>query len=61
MFEDLGVGKILLILLVIMVLFGAKRLPDVAKGIGKGIRDFKKALKEDDEVNPSDKDKKTDK
>jgi sec-independent protein translocase protein TatA len=61
MFEDLGVGKILLILLVFMVLFGAKRLPDVAKGIGKGIRDFKKALKEDDEENPSDKDKKTDK
>ena len=61
MFEDLGIGKILLILLVIMVLFGAKRLPDVAKGIGKGIRDFKKALKEDDEEKPSDKDKKMDK
>jgi sec-independent protein translocase protein TatA len=61
MFEDLGVGKILLILLVFMVLFGAKKLPDLAKGIGKGIRDFKKALKEDDEEKPSEKDNKTDK
>jgi sec-independent protein translocase protein TatA len=61
MFEDLGVGKILLILIVFMVLFGAKRIPDLAKGFGKGIRDFKKALKDDDEEKPSDKDNKTDK
>jgi sec-independent protein translocase protein TatA len=52
---------LLLILLVILVLFGAKKIPDVAKGIGKGIRDFKKALKEDDEEIPPDKDKKLDK
>jgi|CZKP01.1.fsa_nt_gi sec-independent protein translocase protein TatA len=61
MFEDLGPVKLLLILLVILVLFGAKKIPDVAKGIGKGIRDFKKALKEDDEEIPPDKDKKLDK
>ncbi|MDR3667116.1 MAG: twin-arginine translocase TatA/TatE family subunit [Ignavibacteriaceae bacterium] len=61
MFEDLGVGKILLILLVFMVLFGAKKLPDLAKGLGKGIRDFKKALKEDDDDKPSDKENKSDK
>ena len=41
----------LIVLLVIILLFGAKRLPEVAKGLGKGIREFKKAKAEiDDEV-----------
>ena len=48
----------LIILVVILVLFGAKKIPDLAKGIGKGIKDFKNALKDDDEEKPSDKDKK---
>ena len=48
-----GWSEWLLILLIILLLFGAKRLPEIAKSLGKGIREFKKALKgEDDE--PSD-------
>jgi sec-independent protein translocase protein TatA len=58
---NFGVGEWLVVLLVILVLFGAKKIPDLAKGIGKGIKDFKKELKDDDEDKPSDKDKKTDK
>ena len=58
---NLGVPELLIILLVILVLFGAKKIPDLAKGLGKGIRDFKKGLKGDDDENSSDKDKKTDK
>jgi sec-independent protein translocase protein TatA len=58
---NFGVGEWLIILLVILVLFGAKKIPDLAKGIGKGIRDFKKELKDDDEEKPSDKDKKLEK
>lgn len=58
---NFGVGEWLIVLLVILVLFGAKKIPDLAKGIGKGIKDFKKELKDDDEDKPSDNDKKSDK
>ncbi|MHB1686232.1 MAG: Sec-independent protein translocase subunit TatA/TatB [Ignavibacteriaceae bacterium] len=44
MFGNLGSTEILLIVLVVLLLFGAKRLPDIAKGIGKGIKDFKKEV-----------------
>jgi sec-independent protein translocase protein TatA len=42
----LGLGELLLIFLVLLLLFGAKRLPDLAKGLGKGIREFKKSVKD---------------
>ena len=42
----LGTGELILILLVILLLFGAKRLPDLARGLGKSIQEFKKASKE---------------
>jgi sec-independent protein translocase protein TatA len=41
-----GSGELLLILLVMLVLFGAKRIPELARGLGKGIREFKNAAKE---------------
>ena len=46
MLEDLGFEKILLILLVFFIFFGAKKIPEMAQGLGKGIREFKKALKD---------------
>jgi sec-independent protein translocase protein TatA len=58
---NFGVGEWIVVLLVILVLFGAKKIPDLAKGIGKGIKDFKNALKDDEEEKNSDKDKKLDK
>ena len=39
----LGTGEILVILLIVLLLFGAKKLPELAKGLGKGINEFKKA------------------
>ncbi len=42
----LGTTEVLLILLAIILLFGAKRIPELAKGLGKGIREFKDASKE---------------
>ena len=42
----LGTGEILIILLIILLLFGAKKLPDLAKGLGRGISEFKKASSE---------------
>lgn len=43
---SLGVTEILLILLVILVFFGAKKIPELAQGLGKGIREFRKATRE---------------
>lgn len=45
-----GMPELLVILLIVVLLFGAKKIPDLAKGVGRGIKDFKKAVKEDDEV-----------
>ncbi|WP_041257285.1 twin-arginine translocase TatA/TatE family subunit [Fibrella aestuarina] len=39
----LGTAEIVLILAVVLLLFGAKKLPDLARGLGKGIREFKDA------------------
>lgn len=42
----LGPWEIAVILLIVLVLFGAKRIPEVARGLGKGIREFKSATSE---------------
>ena len=42
-FLNLGGGEIILILAIVLILFGAKRLPELAKGLGQGIKEFKKA------------------
>ncbi|CAA6817221.1 MAG: Twin-arginine translocation protein TatA [uncultured Sulfurovum sp.] len=41
--------ELLIVLAIVVLLFGAKKIPDLAKGMGRGIKDFKKAIKEDDE------------
>ena len=41
-----GGWEIVLILAVVLILFGAKKLPELAKGLGQGIKEFKKATKE---------------
>ena len=52
----IGAQEILLILLLVIVLFGAKKIPELAKGLGKGIREFKDASKEiTDEIKDTDK------
>jgi sec-independent protein translocase protein TatA len=43
-FFNLGPWEILLILIVILILFGAKRLPELARGLGKGINEFRDAV-----------------
>jgi sec-independent protein translocase protein TatA len=51
MFGGLGMQELLVIFLIVLLVFGAKRIPDIAKGLGRGISDFKKAMKEtSDEV-----------
>ncbi len=46
----LGMPELLIILAIIVLLFGAKKLPDVASGIGKAIKNFKKSMSEPDEI-----------
>ncbi|SFP31103.1 twin-arginine translocase TatA/TatE family subunit [Hydrogenimonas thermophila] len=41
--------ELLIILAIVVLLFGAKKIPELAKGMGSGIRNFKKAMKEDEE------------
>lgn len=43
MFGGIGVPEVMIVLLVILLFFGAKRIPELARGIGQGINEFKKA------------------
>lgn len=45
----LGAGEIILILLILLLLFGGKKLPQLAEGMGKALRNFRKAVQEPDE------------
>ena len=45
-----GGWELVLIVGVVLLLFGGKKIPELAKGLGKGIKDFKKAVNEEDEV-----------
>jgi sec-independent protein translocase protein TatA len=52
---NIGWQEILLILLIALLLFGAKKIPELARGLGKGIREFKKGLSEIDKPLEPDK------
>jgi len=51
---NLGGGEIVVIAVVFLVLFGGKKLPEMAKGLGEGIRNFKQAVKEPLDEQPKD-------
>lgn len=46
MLENIGFGELLLIVLVILVFFGPKKIPEFARSIGKGIAEFRKAMRD---------------
>jgi len=48
---NLGFAEVLIILLIILILFGPSKLPELAKGMGNAIKEFKKAIREDAEGN----------
>jgi sec-independent protein translocase protein TatA len=49
---NLGPGELVMILAVAVLLFGGKKIPEVAKGIGEGIKNFKQAMKEEEQQPP---------
>lgn len=49
MFNNIGTTEIVIIAVVILIFFGGKKLPELAKGIGEAIREFKKSAKDDDD------------
>jgi sec-independent protein translocase protein TatA len=44
-----GTQELIIILLIVVLLFGAKKIPELAKGMGKGIKEFKSAMNEEEE------------
>ena len=58
---NLGTGEIIIIALIVLLLFGGKKIPELMKGLGKGVKNFKdgvKGLEDDIKLDDPDKDKK---
>ena len=56
----LGTGELIIILVIVVILFGASRLPQIGKGIGEAIKNFKKASSEPNEIDVTPKEKSED-
>lgn len=55
---NLGTGEIIIILVVVLLLFGVKRIPELARGLGRGVNSFRKGLNEvTDQIDDIDTDK----
>lgn len=56
----LGMPELIVILVIIVIIFGAGKLPEIGSGIGKGIKNFKKATREEDKPEKIEEEKKDD-
>lgn len=53
---NLGTGEIIIIAIVVLLLFGGKKIPELMKGLGKGVKNFKEGVKGiEDDINGTDK------
>jgi len=60
MLGNLGSGEVLLILVFVLIFFGGKKIPELAQGLGKGLREFRKAARDiQDEIEKPAEEKKT--
>ena len=50
MLGGIGLPELIVILVIVLIIFGAGKLPQIGEGLGKGIRNFKKATSEPDEI-----------
>ena len=58
----MGFGELLVILVIVLIIFGAGKLPEIGEGLGRGVRNFRKAVKAPDEIDitpAKDEEKKT--
>jgi len=56
MFGSLGLPELLVILLIVIIIFGANKLPQLGKGLGQGLRNFKESIKGEEPPPPPPKD-----
>ncbi len=49
----IGPWQVVLIVLVVLLLFGGRKIPELMKGLGGGVKEFKKAIKEDEDESPA--------
>ena len=52
-FGSIGAGELLILLLVILLVFGPKRLPEMGRSLGRGMREFKNSVTKDDQHQPA--------
>jgi sec-independent protein translocase protein TatA len=57
----IGIPELIIILVIVLIIFGANKLPEIGSGMGKAIKNFKKATNEPEEINISSKKKNQDK
>lgn len=55
-FQSFGAPELLIILAIVVVLFGASRIGDIGKGLGRGIREFRREIKDGQAEDPADED-----
>ena len=55
LFLAIGPGQIAIIVVLVLLLFGGKKIPELMKGLGSGIKEFKKGVKEEDSIEESKK------
>ena len=53
----LGMGELLIVLMIVLLIFGASRLPQIGEGLGKAVRGLKRGLQTDDDIDVTPKDK----
>ena len=58
MFGSLGLPELLIILLIVIIIFGANKLPQLGRGLGQGMKNFKDSIKEGTSTTPADDSKK---
>jgi sec-independent protein translocase protein TatA len=51
MIGGIGMPELIVILVIVLIIFGANKLPQIGEGLGKGIRNFKKGIKDKEEIN----------
>ncbi|MBN1612975.1 MAG: twin-arginine translocase TatA/TatE family subunit [Deltaproteobacteria bacterium] len=56
----IGIPELLIVLVIVLIIFGAGKLPEIGSALGKGIKNFKKATREPDEIDITPESKKID-